>query len=660
MRKKIIQIIASCILSCVLCLSVNAQKSMETGNPKPFVIPELKEWKAGKGQTRISNNTRIIYPKRDAKIKQIASQLAQDIQQMWGIKVLISDGKPKAEDITLRLLKGSAKGHEGYRIDICDRINVTASHPQGLYWATRTILQIAEQNADHTLPQGQINDYPQYALRGFMLDCGRKFIPMRYLKDYVKLMAYYKMNTLQIHLNDNGFKVMFQNDWNKTYSAFRLECDTYPGLAARDGFYTKKEFIEFQEEAKRQGVEIIPEIDSPAHVLAFTQYKPELGSKTYGMDHFDLSNPETYRFMDALFKEYLQGKNPIFIGPRVHIGTDEYSNADSTVVEQFRAYTDHYIKHVESFGKQACTWGALTHAKGKTRVKADNVVMSLWYNGFAEPKEMIKQGYKVISIPDYLVYIVPQTGYYNDYLDTKLLYQTWTPAHIGKEIFAERHPSILGGMFAVWNDHVGNGITNQDIYHRVFPAMQTMSAKMWSGAETKTDYETFDASRQKLSEAPGVNRLGRIGQEKGLVYSLPEVKPDSTLPYKEIGYDYSVSFDIIPQAEAKGTVLFESEDATFYLSDPIRGMLGYACDGYLTTFSYSIPGDKQHNIMIRGDHQQTSLYIDDKLVETRNIEKIYLDDKGKDKIFKVHTLVFPLQKAGHFKSRVLNLKVNRL
>ena len=71
---------------------------------------------------------------------------------------------------------------------------------------------------------------------------------------------------------------------------------------------------------------IIPEIDAPAHTLAFTHYKPEIGSKEYGMDHLDLFNPETYKFMDGLFKEYLEGDEPVFRGKKVHIGTDEYSN----------------------------------------------------------------------------------------------------------------------------------------------------------------------------------------------------------------------------------------------------------------------------------------------------------------------------------------------
>lgn len=100
------------------------------------------------------------------------------------------------------------------------------------------------------------------------------------------------------------------------------------------------------------------------------------------------------------------------------------------VVEKFRAFTDHYIRYVESFGKQACVWGALTHAKGDTPVKSENVIMSAWYNGYANPKDMIEQGYKLISIPDGLVYIVPAAGYYYDYLNTKYLYENWAPVQI--------------------------------------------------------------------------------------------------------------------------------------------------------------------------------------------------------------------------------------
>ena len=493
-------------------------------------------------------------------------------------------------------------------------------------------------------------------MRGFMIDCGRKFIPLSFLQDYVKIMAYYKMNTLQIHLNDNGFKQFFGHDWSKTYAAFRLESDTYPGLAAEDGYYTKREFIDLQKLAENLYVEIIPEIDAPAHTLAFTHYKPEIGSKEYGMDHLDLFNPETYKFMDGLFKEYLEGDEPVFRGKKVHIGTDEYSNKKKDVVEKFRAFTDHYIRYVESFGKQACVWGALTHAKGDTPVKSENVIMSAWYNGYANPKDMIEQGYKLISIPDGLVYIVPAAGYYYDYLNTKYLYENWTPVQIGKAVFPEKDPSILGGMFAVWNDHVGNGISTKDIHHRVYPALQTLAVKMWTGKDVSVPYANFDKQRNAISEAPGVNQLGRIGTTPGLVYEQASVAPNSETPHREIGYDYLVTFDIDGANEAKGTELFRSPDAVFYLSDPIRGMLGFARDGYLNTFSHRIHKGEKATIGISGDNKSTRLLINGQVVEEMNTQKLYYN-AGKDSMNYVRTLVFPLEKAGKFDSKITNLKV---
>lgn len=640
---------------CFLCCMDTVQATIHS---KPFVIPELKEWKGNKGDFIFTKQTRIVYPKGQPELQRIARIMADDFQALFKYTPEVVEGKGQKGDLVFSLKKDQSLETEGYAIRIADRIELTAPKAIGVYWGTRTLLQIAEQNKDAlALPKGEIRDYPDYAVRGFMMDCGRKFIPLSYLRDCVKMMAYYKMNTLQIHLNDNGFKQFFEQNWDKTYAAFRLESDTYPGLTARDGFYTKKEFIDLQKLAEGCFVEIIPEIDAPAHTLAFTHYKPEIGSKEYGMDHLDLFNPETYKFMDGLFKEYLEGEEPVFRGPRVHIGTDEYSNKDQKVVEKFREFTDHYIRYVESFGKQACIWGALTHAKGVTPVKSENVIMSAWYNGYADPKEMVRQGYKLISIPDGLLYIVPAAGYYYDYLNTEHLYTDWTPAQVGKAVFKEKDPAILGGMFAVWNDHVGNGISTKDIHHRFYPALQTLAVKMWSGASTSLPYNEFNRLREDLSEAPGVNQMGRVGKTPGLVYQQTVVAPDSRIPHREIGYDYRVTFDVEGADEAKGTELFRSPDAVFYLSDPIRGMLGFARDGYLNTFSYNIRPGERMNIGVEGDNKATRLFINGKMVEELNIQERFFDKEGKSKINYVRTLVFPLEQAGNFRSKVSNLKV---
>ncbi len=637
----------------LLLLLFCAQVAVYAQNAKPFVIPELKEWKGKEGAFVPSADMRVVYA--DEALRAVAEAFAADYGQMFGAAPETVQGKPSEGDIYFTLKKDKKLGREGYAIRVDRYVTVSAPEVVGAYWATRTLLQMSEQTEDHQLPKGQLRDWPDYAMRGFMMDCGRKFIPMSYMRDLVKMMAYYKMNTLQVHLNDNGFKQFFGHDWGRTYAAFRLECDTYPGLTARDGYYTKREFIDFQEEAASRFVEIIPEIDAPAHTLAFTQYKPEIGSKEYGMDHLDLFNPETYKFMDGLFKEYLEGDKPVFRGPRVHIGTDEYSNKKKDVVEKFRAFTDHYIRLVESYGKQACVWGALTHAAGDTPVKSENVIMSAWYNGYADPKEMVRQGYKLISIPDGLVYIVPAAGYYYDYLNTQYLYEKWTPAHVGKAVFEEKDPAILGGMFAVWNDHVGNGISVKDIHHRLFPALQTLAAKTW-GAQAGLPYADFDRLRQGLSEAPGVNQMGRIGRTEGLVYEVAEVRPGSSLAHEEIGYGYTVSFDLEAADETPGTELFRSDNAVFYLADPVSGRFGFARDGYLNTFQFRpYPGEKL-NVQVKGDNRSTSLYINGKLVETMDIQKRYFDE-GKTSLNYVRTLVFPLKKAGSFKSKITNLKV---
>lgn len=628
--------------------------SQATINNKPFTIPEIKIWKGGEGVFSVNNNTRIVYKGNNKDAINNIERFATDYNTMFKTQLTITSEKARKGDIVFELNPKKGSTSEAYSISIGNVIEVKAQTQQGLYWATRTLLQLANVNGSHNLPKGNIIDQPSYGIRGFMIDCGRKFIPIRVLRQYVQMMSYYKMNTLHIHLNDNGFRQFFNDSWDNTQAAFRLESSTYPGLTARDGFYTKKEFIELQKYADSLHVNIIPEIDVPAHTLAFTHYKPELASKDYGNDHLDLFNPETYTFLDGLFKEYLEGKEPVFRGKYVNIGTDEYSNRDKKVVEKFRYFTDRYIKYIESFGKKAMAWGQQTHAKGQTPIKVKDVLMQIWSSQYADPKEMINLGYDVVSIPDGWVYIVPQAGYYYDYLNTKMLYNKWTPAQLGsKDSFPENHPQIKGGMFAVWNDHVGNGITTQDIHYRVLPAMQTISTKTWYGANPTFKFEEFDTKRLDIAEAPGLNAAGKYA--KGVVLEQKQVEPNQMLSIDQIGWNYEVSFDVDYKQEPLGTVLFSSDDAKFYLTDPVRGFIGFSSDGYLNDFGYQLlPNEKVH-IAIKGNREETCLYINGKLFKRLDVNKT--PAKG-NQMRKSRTLVFPLKHTGtNFNSIITNLKV---
>ncbi|MES2775077.1 MAG: family 20 glycosylhydrolase [Bacteroidota bacterium] len=682
------------VLITAVCIATIATTGIAQSlvNPAPFVIPALREWHGATGSFALKNKTNLVVdPSFATALLPTAKTFQEDLKLAYPrLQFAVKTGKAASGDIYFTLHpKDSTRNIEGYSLVINEIITIDARRAVGAFWATRTLLQILEQDKNHNaIPKGSCFDYPQYEVRGFVLDCGRKFFTMEFLRNYVKFMSYYKMNDFHIHLNDNGFKDFFGGNWDSTYSAFRLESATYPNLTAKDGSYTKKEFIALQQMAKLYGVNIIPEIDVPAHSLAFSKAVPAIGSKPYGMDHLDLDNPLTYTVIDNVFKEYLSGPNPVFIGKEVHIGTDEYSKKET---EKFRAFTDHYIRFVEGYGKKVRMWGALTHAKGTTPVKSENVTMNWWYNGYAEPKEMVKLGYDGISTPDGWLYIVPAAGYYYDYLNTKKLYREWTPSMVGKDTFAFGDPKVRGGSFAVWNDHVGNGITEKDVHHRVFPAMQVLSQKMWGGADTALSYAAFMEQSKKLGEGPGLNMIGKVSAKDSLVltYSFDKQngKTETTnivgfsnanidaakqaiqlkggksylqTPLVSIGYGYTISFSIFPSANnADDAVLFSSKDAVVKLKQQSTGNLGFSREGYDYTFNYNVPEELWSHIVITGDNKGTSLYVNGQLVEKlTGAKRTFANGKT---TAKVQTLFFPLQFIGDtknaFKGWLDNLKV---
>ncbi len=628
------------ILIALACLGSACTSGMAQG--LPFTVPAVKEWKPSSGEFLFSSAHKITYA--DSKLadeaKLCSTVLGNTLQTVAG----------KGGDIHLQLSGDKKLGEEGYKLRVTrSGVTVSAYTERGVVWGIQTLQQLCRQT--DTLPCGVITDRPDYPLRGLMIDVARKYIPLSYLYSLADMMSYYKMNTMHVHLNDNGFRKYFHDNWDETYAAFRLECTTFPGLTAKDGYYGKDEFRQFIKYAASRGVEIIPEFDAPAHSLAFTRYRPSLSCEEYGADHLDLRNPAVIPFLDSLYAEYLGGDDPVFCCPRMHIGTDEYNNKDSSVVELFRGLADHLIRKVESYGKKAVLWGSLTHAKGKTPVKSDNVLMHMWYNGYANPTDMKKEGYHMVSIPDGYVYIVPEAGYYYNYLNCQFLYEHWTPAQIGDQRFEEKDPMIDGGMFAVWNDICGNGISVGDVHHRIYPAVQVIAEKTWHAVNDSTGYAVWNEKRNLLGEGALCNQLGAT------TLSCSEMKPSTLLSDDldaQIGYDYQVDFDIEWVDETPGTVLTSNSYSRVFLSDPIGGWLGFTRDGYLFTFQHKGKAGTREHITISGDNESTSLSVDGKLVERLGRDQRYAHDKSTYNIMR--TLVFPLQHSGDFKSRVTNFK----
>lgn len=654
------QISILCILL-LLGMVTNAQVNI------PQVIPSLQNWKAGKGKLELPETGKIIVaPETESLLKETAEIVAKDLKDMFGWNYQVISGKPEKYSIYLSLRNSPLK-EEGYEMDINNRVTIEASTVKGVFWGTRTLLQMLH-NQPSGIMQGQTSDYPQYSHRGMMIDVARKFFTIDYLRDYIKILSFYKMNELQIHLNDNGFVEFFDNDWKKTYAAFRLESDCFPGLTAKDGSYTKEEFRDLQKMATRYGINIIPEIDVPAHSLAFTHYNPNLAAdkKEYGMDHLDLYKKEVYNFLDTLFNEYLSGNEPVFLGPDVHIGTDEYNLKEA---EQFRYFTDYYLKYVSGYGKNPRLWGSLKHMKGDTPVNLKGKTVNAWNYNWMDMETALKEGAKVINTCDAFLYIVPSVNYYHDFLEYKWLYEKWSPRMMKKGEMIEYSPNLSGAMFAVWNDRVGNGISQQDVHIRTFPAMQVIAEKLWKGEQASNiPFNTFENLCKQTPEAPGVNLQARVDGRKELTPHEQEIilqGNDSLLTsVSEIGYPYVVEFEIRPDTKANiDAVVFKGPHSVFITNWQNTGKFAFRRDGYEFVFhAYRLPMETWTKVRIEGDKKGTSLHINGELqerLEGRIGVSYNLKAQKKDSIWYQETLIFPLQQIGDrqmgFKGLIKNI-----
>ncbi|WP_329905092.1 glycoside hydrolase family 20 protein [Porphyromonas pogonae] len=645
-------------------ISASSTLSHKGGTDSLKVIPSVDKWEPSQGYYGIKHLD-VSYAQGNDSIRELAhvfhEEIARDLKLTSKLRGAVGTGGKHTGTPGIFLnIDADIPKPEAYRIRITSKNILLSGHDyRGLVWATRTLLQMMAQYG-YGLPQGAIEDSPSYPNRGFMIDVARKFFTIEDLRDYIKQLSYYKMNELQVHLNDNGFPEYFGNDWNKTYSAFRLQSDYFPGLAAKDGHYTKQEFRDLQKMGRIYGVNVIPEIDIPAHSLAFAHYRPELGSKKYGEDHLDLDNPHVYTFCDSLLREYISGDNPVFINDDVHIGTDEYDARES---EKYRAFTDRYLRFVQSLGKTARMWGGLRWLKGKTPVQAQDVVMNAWSYDWVDPHLSVQDGYKLLNSCDTWLYIVPATGYYRDTLDTKWLYDKWTPLMMNrKETLSdsEKH-ALLGTMFAVWNDHCGNGISAQDVHWRVYPAIKVMAEQTWSvdHTERSKDYNAFRHSMDILHEAPGVDMVGRWSDKelqafnrsvKGKSYTLTGNNTYSMhAPHNSAGFDYEVEFSWLDKGSRPGTVLFGNRYTEILVNIEGTGCIGFTRDGYTYKFNYKVD-NRRHHYKITGTSAKTCLWVDGRSVDTLSavpIESSINKHGRKTHMYYQQTLFFPTQTVGH-------------
>lgn len=648
----------------------------ESDNAAPAVLPELQEWKGGTGSFTLTGSSRIVYDSED--LKAAADEMAADFLDLTGREISVVSGDAssvQAGDFFFTMTDDTTLGlmDEGYLMDISDSITVTSETETGAYWATRTILQALKQSDYTTIPRGITRDYPLYKVRGFILDVGRKTFTLDYLEQVVKEMSWYKMNDFQVHLNDNLIGLENKEDPMTAYSAFRLENDTVKeggyltdaegnpltvdgeelqyeqDLTSTDLWYTKEEFKNFIQESRELGVNIVPEIDTPAHSLALTKVLPELRYGTSGRqnDHLDLvdSYDQCLAFVQTIFSEYLD-EGVFDQDTIVHIGADEY-NASS---EAYRKFVNDMIDFVEETGRQARVWGSFTAASQGEDIDAEGVQINLWNFGYANMDKMYEDGFDLINCNDGNYYIVPNAGYYYDYLSDGTMYNLAINTISGVTIPAG-DKQMVGGAFAVWNDmtdYLDNGVSEYDVYDRI-SNMSLFAAKLWGKGDL--DLTGAQARSEELGDAPRTNFGYEVDSATDEYMNLPmdELKDTSAnnfavnegenasivevdgknalelnggtsyittgLETAGLGNDLRVKVKRTSDSTDE-QILFESPYGSIKAVQAETGKVGFSRERYDYSFNYTLPLNEWVELEFKNQQNSIQLYVNGELVDT--------------------------------------------
>lgn len=687
------------------------------GNAKPTVVPEIQEWfSSSTDKLGLDALTAVTY--RDASLKSVVDEFVADYKDFTGKTLAASQGAAKAGAFNFTLGDPAGDkllGEEGYAMQIqADRIDVAAPAITGNMYAMQTILQMTKTETDG-FPVGQMRDYPRFPVRGFMWDIARKPISLEMVGNAARTMRYYKMNDLQLHLSDN--LIFLENYGNNeadqwgAYSAFRLESGlSNNGVSptAKDYSITKAAMRDFIKTQRSLGMNVVPEIDMPAHAVAFTRVWPELavkntkvttspaGKNRSAIDHLDVRKPEARKLIRDIFDDYTTGASPVFdTDTVVHVGADEF------IIPNGRpSYCEFYndlVPHLLDSGHTPRIWGSFDSSwlagGGTEPASGEGVQMDIWSLGWANPKRMFDKGFSLINILDNPNYMVPNgggnRGAYGDYLDTKNVYNSLDPNKFGNTVLPSSDPRILGAGFAIWNDNIDTnacGLSEADEYARFFDALPVYAENNWAptGQEKgkgNAGHENLYNIVKKTGDAPRVNPHSKASKtgDSYAEYSFDNGLADASKngrdlkagknatvengelnlaggasyvesPLDKIGTGTSLSFDIeLTRPACPGDILFEA-DAPYGTLD-IRvmdnGKLGFTRELYNYYFDYKLPVGKKVHVEIVTATQKTTLKVDGETIgeATGSFYNEFAKRVTKDGIGN-STFTLPLQRIG--------------
>ncbi len=463
---------------------------------KPRLLPAPRRWTPGAGEYTFTPGARLVV--LDERLVRTARVFDADLRALTGVSVdCVLGGPVRTGDIELRIEPARA---ESYRLTVGETLAV-AGDEAGAFYGTRTILQFLRQS--WTIPGGVVADWPAYPERGLMLDVGRKYLPISFLRMHIRELAYLKLNHLHLHLSDN--------------LGFRLESETHPEVTSAR-HYTKREIRELIDYAAGYHVRVVPEIDFPGHMDAILASHPELQlvsrSGTVSPGFIDLSKPAAFALMRDLMTEFL----PLFSGGYWHIGADEYVTnfADYPQLggpDTFHRFVNWADEIVRAAGKTTRMWN--DGLKPGAEISPDIVVehwsaggRTPWLGTALSPGRLIAAGHTIQNAaftPTYFTCGGPASPFN---VPASLMYEAWSPnVFMGCSMLsASERGRNRGALVHVWCDDP-DAKSEDEIAAAIYPRLRVMAQHTWGSPKPTSLYLLFLPLINAVGEAPGGGML---------------------------------------------------------------------------------------------------------------------------------------------------------
>jgi hexosaminidase len=520
---------------------------------KAGIIPKPIEKIDGNGLFELNSNTVIV---ATGEAVETATLLKDFLKKATGFDLKLAS--EAGNNSIVLSLDGKQSDEEGYKIVVeSDRVVVEASATVGLFYGTQSLRMLLPpeiesdtkvQNIDWIIPAVTINDEPRFEWRGMMLDCSRHFFPVSHIKRLIDQLAAHKMNSFHWHLvDDQGWRVEIKKYPKLTEnSAWRVDHEdkhwsARPAQqkgekATYGGFYSQDDIKEIVAYAAERHINIVPEIEMPAHVTCVFAAYPEFSCKGIELtvppgglwpitDIYCAGNDKTFEFLEDVLTEVME----LFPSEYIHIGGDEATKTEWKTCKKCQArkrkeglkdeheLQSYFIKRIEKFinskGRKLIGWDEIL--EGGLAPQA--TVMS--WRGFKGGIEAARSGHDVVMSPTshcYFDYFQgPQDLEPTAFGGNLPISKVYTFEPVPAELNEEEAKHILGGQANLWTEHVP---TPEHSDYMTFPRLAAMSEALWSSKENR-DWDCFVSrldKQLKRYESGGVNFANSLYNVKAI------------------------------------------------------------------------------------------------------------------------------------------------